>query len=98
MKKILTALAITALTVSPAMAHQREQEHHHHKNRWVAPLLGGIILGAIISNNKQDDNRQVEEYPRYYTNPPTTYQYIPTCWYEDRMDYYGVVRTYRVCR
>lgn len=101
MKKILTALAIASLAVSPAMAHERDHEHHHGGgNKWIAPLLGGLILGAIITKKSDDEERlEQQQRDRYYQTQPTyTYEYVPTCWYEERTDYYGYTRVYRVCR
>lgn len=104
MKKILTALAITSLTVTPAIARDyhrdRDDRHEHHERhhsggKWVAPLLGGLILGVILSKNS-NDNREVQPERVYPVEP--VYQYVPTCWYEDRPDYYGYIRTYKVCR
>lgn len=101
MKKILTALAIASLAATPAMAHQRNHEHsHEHRhgggNKWVAPLLGGLIIGALLS--KDSNNRQEQQAPTYVYPPQTTYEYVPTCWYEERIDYYGNIRVYKVCR
>lgn len=107
MRKLLTAIIATSFMATPALArdHYREYDRHdrheHHGGGWVAPLIGGIVLGAVLADRRNEERQEERREQRvvrygdrwYYYEP-----YQPTCWEEERVDYYGYIRTYRVCR
>lgn len=110
MKKFLTAVAVASLISTPALARDRGHDRggHHERHRgnggkWVAPLIGGVILGAIIAGSDKDGDSDYYDRRVYRERPVDDYYYDRsyyrrTCWIEERVDYYGYIRQYRVCR
>lgn len=87
MKKLIVAVVLTAVTVTPAVA-----------NDWIAPLIGGVIIGSVLNNrpnpnvyNGYPNQPIIINQPPVY-NPNPLFREYYNCLVPVRDQYTGVVR------
>ena len=79
MKKLIVAVVLTAVTVTPAVA-----------NDWIAPLIGGVIIGSVL-NRPNPNVYNGYPNPNAY-NPNPLFRDYYNCLVPVRDQYTGIVR------